>query len=90
MVIGFVRERVKINSRMAEEKYVYEVVNGGICCTVYSSYGELRLYERIDMTCIEKSWSSRDQYVFQHKQRRYIIMKDQVPSDSKFKHLLGF
>lgn len=90
MVISFITRRAKIYSRMAEEKYVYEVVNGGICCTVYSSFGELRLYERIDMTCIEKSWSSRDQYIFQHKQRRYIILKDLVPTGSKFKHLLGF
>ena len=90
LVIGFARERAKINSRMAEEKYVYEVVGGGICCTVYSSFGELRLYERIDMTCIEKSWNTRDLYIFQHKQRRYIIIKDLVPTDSKFKHLLGF
>lgn len=90
LVIGFVRERVKIRSRMSAEKYVYEVINGGICCTVYSSFGELRLYERIDMTCIEKTWNSRDLYIFQHKQRRYIIIKDQVPADSKFKHLLGF
>lgn len=90
LVIGFARERAKIKSRMAEEKYVYEVVGGGICCTVYSSFGELRLYERIDMTCIEKSWNTRDLYIFQHKQRRYIIIKDLVPTDSKFKHLLGF
>jgi transcriptional regulator with XRE-family HTH domain len=90
LVIGFVRERVKIRSRMSAEKYVYEVINGGICCTVYSSYGELRLYERIDMTCIEKTWNSRDLYIFQHKQRRYIIIKDQITADSKFKHLLGF
>ena len=90
LVIGFVRERVKIRSRMSAEKYVYEVINGGICCTVYSSFGELRLYERIDMSCIEKTWNSRDQYIFQHKQRRYIIIKDLVPADSKFKHLLGF
>ncbi len=90
LVIAFARERVKIKSRMAEEKYVYEVVNGGICCSVYSSFGELRLYERIDMTCIEKTWNSQDQYIFQHKQRRYIIIKEQVPADSKFKHLLGF
>lgn len=90
LVIGFARERAKIKSRMAKEKYVYEVVGGGICCSVYSSFGELRLYERIDMTCIEKSWNTRDQYIFQHKQRRYIIKKDLVPTDSKFKHLLGF
>lgn len=88
--IGYLRERVKIKSRMAEEKYVYEVVNGGICCKVYSSYGVLRLYERIDMTCVEKTWNSQDQFIFQHKQRRYIIIKEQVPADSKFKHLLGF
>jgi hypothetical protein len=75
---------------MSAEKYVYEVINGGICCTVYSSFGELRLYERIDMTCIEKTWNSRDLYIFQHKQRRYIIIKDQITADSKFKHLLGF
>jgi transcriptional regulator with XRE-family HTH domain len=31
LVIGFVRERVKIRSRMSAEKYVYEVINGGIC-----------------------------------------------------------
>ena len=90
LVISFISQRAKINSRMAEEKYVYEVVGGGICCTVYSSFGELRLYERIDMTCIEKSWNTRDLYIFQHKQRRYIIIKDLVPTDSKFKHLLGF
>ncbi len=90
LVISFISQRAKINSRMAEEKYVYEVVGGGICCTVYSSFGELRLYERIDMTCIEKSWNTRDLYIFQHKQRRYIIKKDLVPTDSKFKHLLGF
>ena len=90
MVISFISQRAKIKSRMAEEKYVYEVVGGGICCTVYSSFGELRLYERIDLTCIEKSWNTRDLYIFQHKQRRYIIIKDQVPTDSKFKHLLGF
>lgn len=90
LVIGFARERAKIKSRMAEEKYVYEVVGGGICCSVYSSFGELRLYERIDMTCIEKTWNTRDLYIFQHKQRRYIIIKDLVPTDSKFKHLLGF
>lgn len=90
MVISFISQRAKIKSRMAEEKYVYEVVGGGICCTVYSSFGELRLYERIDLTCIEKSWNTRDLYIFQHKQRRYIIIKDLVPTDSKFKHLLGF
>ncbi len=90
LFIGFARERIKIKSRMAGEKYVYEVVNGGICCSVYSSFGELRLYERIDMTCIEKTWNSREQYIFQHKQRRYIIIKEQVPAESKFKHLLGF
>lgn len=90
LVISFISHRAKIYSRMAEEKYVYEVVGGGICCSVYSSFGELRLYERIDMTCIEKTWNTRDLYIFQHKQRRYIIIKDLVPTDSKFKHLLGF
>jgi hypothetical protein len=90
LVIGYVRERGKIKSRMIGQKYVYEIVNGGIYCSVYSANGELKLYERVDLTDIEKSWTSPHQYIFQHKQRRYIIIKERVPMNSKFKQLLGF
>ena len=90
LMIGYVRERAKIKSVMIGEKYVYEVIGGGIYCSVYSASGELRFYERIDMTCIEKRWFSQEQYIFQHKQRRYIIIKERVPMNSKFKQLLGF
>ena len=90
LVIGYVRERVKIKARLMGEKYVYEVIGGGIYCSVYSTSGELRLYERIDMTYVEKTWNSQELYIFQHKQRRYIIIKEQVPMDSKFKKILGF
>lgn len=90
LVIGYVRGRGQLKSRMIGQRYVYEVVNGGIYCSVYSASGELRLYERIDLTDIEKTWNSPEQYIFQYKKRRYIIIKEQVPSDSKFKQLLGF
>ena len=88
--IAYGRSRRQLKSRMMGQRYVYEVVNGGIYCSVYSASGELRLYERIDLTDIERTWNSPEQYIFQYKKRRYIIIKEQVPSDSKLKQLFGF
>lgn len=90
LVIGYVRSRIKCKSRMIGKKYIYEVISEGVYCSVYSAKGELQLYERLDLTDIEKSWTSAQLYIFQHKQRRYIIIKEQVPIDSKFKQLLGY
>ena len=88
--IGYGQYSKKLKSKMMGQRYVYEVVNGGLYCSLYSASGELKVYERIDLTDIEKSWNSPQLYIFQYKQRRYIIIKDQVATDSKFKQLLGF
>lgn len=80
----------KIKSRVLGRKYVYEIINEGLYVSVYSASGELVLYERISLTDLDKSWNTPSLFIFEHKQRRYIILKEHIGEGSKLKQLLCF
>lgn len=71
-------------------QYVFEVKGGGLYFLKYSHAGELVYYEHISVAEIEKTWETSEMYLFQFKQRRYIIIKENIGAESKLRQLLGF